>query len=310
MTSEMRTTPLTRRRFLHLAGLGAGALAVGLPRHTAQAALSLRVLLPPRSLPDAVLDSLDAFGVPAPIPTIARNDQEILDGLESSDYDLVVTPYYLTARAIARGLGQRMQPGMLPTALNLPPEFSPGKRMQDPANAFSMPAASGALGLIYDPAVMSAPGSWRDLISRAADVVLPSDFEIVISSLLRAYPNLTELQSDLRRLRRTASESHDPVGQVLRGRAGLTIGGDGQVRDTTLSFTIPSEGSYVWGLDYMVPAQSTAGGMAQAFVNAALQTTPPDLPPRFVDQPQFITPRVPISNSERERWRAAWERAR
>ncbi len=301
----------SRRDFLKLTALALTGAVLGLPRQSARADTSLKVLAPPRTIVNEVWAALTRYGLPRPIPERANSDQDIINGLQSIDYDIVAVPTHLTARLIANGEGQRLQPGLLPAWQELLPAFQEGRRMQDPANAFSAPLTIGALGLIYDPeAFDSPPRFWADLIRYAELVVLPNDPEIVISSLLRAFDDpANQLMPALTTLRAQATQSHDPVGQVLRQRGALTIGGSPLIIDTHLEFVVPEEGSYVWGLDYMIPAGSTNNLLAHAFINASFEVAPPTEQPRYFGEPLFLTPRLTPSRAQRQSWQDAWDEA-
>lgn len=300
---------LSRRRFLQLGAASALATLLPRPMQRARAEDTLRVLAPARTLSATVRAGLLQYGLPLPVPSRADTDDAIVAGMDSDEYDVVMVPSHLTARLIGNGAGFRLQPGLLRNPAALPEAYLPGRRMQDPANAYSLPAQVGQLGIIYNPRLQPRPkNSWRELAVYADNVVLPNDPELVMAVLLKAYEALDELARDLKRLRAGAEESFDPVGQLLRSRGGMTIGPSKLVEGTGLAFVAPDEGSFGWGLDYMIPTNSPNSLLAHAFIDAAIQTAPPGDPP-WHPEPGFLVPRPIPGLREKARWLDAWEAA-
>jgi len=100
-------------------------------------------------------------------------------------YDLVLNPDSLTAQLISTGLLLPLDNSRISAKKDLPPEFDLGRRPQDPANAYTLTAASGAYGIGYrDPELEGLAQSWQALAAPGVRFALPDDGQLVISRII------------------------------------------------------------------------------------------------------------------------------
>ncbi|MFQ5409276.1 MAG: PotD/PotF family extracellular solute-binding protein [Anaerolineales bacterium] len=276
---------ISRRNFLKLCSIGAAGLALRAPAHTA-ARRRVRVLAVSDAAPlqwPATIRTLTGIEVSV---EIAGSPDALAARLQarSGGYDLLISPARCTSRLIITGALQRLDLDLIPSAQSLPTAFATGRRAQDPANAFSLPAATDALGLIYRPdAFARPPHSWRTLREHARRLALPDDAHLAASTYPRAFAaalrrpstaTMDALQNDMRYLRTHAHISSDPVRWVRSGAASLAIGPIWMAAPG-LAFSAPLEGSPVRVVDYAIPRGSTNVSIAHTLIDWSLTHFPP-----------------------------------
>ena len=274
-----------RRQFLKIGGISALGFALR-SRISVPAQDRLYILAPPDALHPSLLPAWSRRSGVAAAVEVAPNPKELRSRLETfpGSYDLVLTPDSQTAQLISAGLLLPLDKFRISASKDLPPEFGLGRRPQDPANAFTLAAASGAYGIGYrDPALEGLARSWQALAAPEVRFALPDDGQLVISHYLRAHetpsPNpspltLESIRPEIVHLRRNALSSHAPALAMAQGRADLAIMPSAAAEWHGLSFIIPVEGSAAWGVDFAIPASSTNPELAHDLINFALINFP------------------------------------
>lgn len=250
----------TRRDFLKLAGIGGAGWLLGLRHRRGTGARrastdSIRILALSRALDSTLLSAFtDSTGVAVkrdlPPSGVAAADQ-------ISGYDLAVVPARALTALIQRGLVRELEPMPLP-----PLE----QRAYDPLNAFSLPAARGAIG-INSRGVIS-PASWAELfaLARVVPAYLPS--AETFNAALKALGHSINTRDTHAREQARALVATVP--SVPLDRSSLAIGHP--LSDWT--FHVPSEGAELWEDCFCIPADSFHPQLAHTFIQFALPARP------------------------------------
>ncbi len=274
-----------RRQFLKIGGISAIGFALG-SRMSDPALDRLYILAPPDALHPALLPAWSRRSGIATTVEVAPNPKELRNRLETfpGSYDLVLSPDSLTTQLISAGLLLPLDKSRISASKDLAPEFGLGRRPQDPANAYTLAAASGAYGIGYrDPTLEALAQSWQALAAPGIRFALPDDGQLVISHYLLAYetssPNpspltLESMRPEIVRLRRNALSTHAPARAIDQSRADLAIIPSTVADWHGLSFVTPVEGGAAWGVDFAIPASCRNPQMVHNLINFALTIFP------------------------------------
>ena len=261
----------TRRDFLKLAGAGGAAWLLGW-RHREGAAVrplptdSIRILAPARALDSTLLSAFThSTGVAVerdlPPTGVATGDQ-------ISGYDLAVVPARALTVLIRRGLVRELEP--------MPPPPLP-QRPYDPLNAFSAPAARGAIGI--NSRGVLPPASWAELFAFARS--LPSHLPPAESfnAALQALGNSINTRDTHAREQARALVAAAP--SVSLHRSSLAVGHP----LSGWTFHVPAEGAELWEDCFCIPADSFQPQPAHTFIQFALAARPPATLPQVPLEP-------------------------
>lgn len=258
----------TRRDFLKLVGAGGAGWLLGWRyRGTASAGTarepharpaptdSIRILAPSRALDSTLLSVFtDSTGVAVerdlPPSGVAAADQ-------ISGYDLAVLPARALTVLIQRGLVRELEPMPLP-----PLE----QRAYDPLNAFSLPAAHGAIG-INSRGVIS-PASWAELFALARTVPTHRPPAETFNAALKSLGHSINTRDTVARARASSLALSFPSFPLCQ--ANLAVGPS--LPDWT--FTLPAEGAELWEDCYCIPADSLHPEWAHTFIQFAVTAQP------------------------------------
>ncbi len=256
----------TRRDFLKLAGAGGAGWLLGWRHRRGTRARvragarpsptdSIRILALSRALDSTLLSTFtDATGVAVerdlPPSGVAAADQ-------ISGYDLAVLPARALTVLIQRGLVRELEPMPLPP---MP------QRAYDPLNAFSLPAARGAIGI--NSRGITPPDSWAELFQLARTVPAHLPPAETFNAALKALGHSINTRDT--RAREQARALIAIVPSVSLDRSSLAIGHS--LSDWT--FNVPTEGAELWEDCFCIPDDSFHPQLAHTFIRFALAARP------------------------------------
>ena len=235
---------------------------------------TIRILSLARSLmPETVSAFTDSIGVTVDLQ-IAAESHLIADQI--LDSDLAVVPVRALIALIRRGLVRPLEPMALPP---MP------QRAYDPLNAFSLPAARGAIGI--NSRGTAHPESWAELLTlaRAVPAYLPA--AETFNAALKALGHSINTRDTFAREQARALVSTVP--SVSLDRSYLAIGHP----LSDWAFNVPSEGAELWEDCYCIPADSFHPQLAQSFIQFAVNAQPPAPLPQVSLEPH--SPFAPLT---------------
>jgi spermidine/putrescine-binding protein len=252
----------SRRDFLKLAGFGLAGSAAGWRIKAAftPSVNPLYLLAPERSVSEALLS---AFSTATGIKLVRRSSSDLTD-LDS--YDLAVVPSYTLTRLIQQDAVRELDRLSIATRLE--------QRAYDPLNAFSLPAARGAIGI--NAQGFTPPATWSEFFdlakSEPAYLPCPDSHNAVLKMMgesintrnLLARQRVDEILAQLNAA--PLADTRLAIGSALPG----------------WNFVIPTEGAELWEDCFCIPTNSAQPAWAQAFMQFAVEQQTlaplPDLP--------------------------------
>lgn len=221
-----------------------------------------------------------------------------------SGFDVVVPPANFIHREIRSGVYLELDRGKLPNLAHLDPSLMSRVALSDPGNAHSVIYDWGTLGIAYNPqlAAKHAPAvelhSWRAVFDRAAAQQLSrcgigmvdSPVEVIRLMLLYLGKPLEAVSAeDLQQVQVRLMEvrpyvrliNSDLIGPLSSGEicVGVTYNGEAiQARKrnheagngTTLAFSVPDEGSFMWADLLAIPRDAPHPDNAHRLINYLL----------------------------------------
>lgn len=249
----------SRRNFLTLAGLGGVGLAlgwrVGLEAKPAPPT-PLYVLAPNRSWSPSLLI---AFQQATGVMVVRRPAPETLAEVGDFDLsDLAIVPAYALTGLIQQGRVQELNRLSLSTLLE--------QRPYDPLNAFSLPAARGAIGI--NTRGLTPPATWAEFfeLAKSEPAYLPCP---------EAHHAVLKMSGESLNTRNAFARQR--VGQILAGLKSESLESVRLAVGPALpgwNFAVPTEGAELWEDCYCIPTASPQPAWAQTFMRFAVEQQP------------------------------------
>ncbi|MBI2976146.1 MAG: hypothetical protein HYY33_04275 [Chloroflexi bacterium] len=255
---------LSRRDFLELAALTAAASGLRLPLF---ADGTLRLLAQPRSASPALLAAFTRItGAHVAVDPLPESQPVPLAG-----YDLAALPVPAFVGLVQRGQLRELEP----LAHTRP------QRPYDPLNAFSVPAARGAVGI--NVRGLASPASWAEFFALARTVPAHLPPLQTLNAALKALGHSINTRDHSARAQARALACL-PSAPVQRAR--LEIGAP----RPGWAFTVPPEGAELWEDCYCIPIDSPQLQLAQTFVRLAAAQPLAPLPAVPLEPWSLFTP--------------------
>ena len=256
--------------------------------------------------PPALLEAFTAeFGVTVDYQSYDTQEGAAANIRAGQIYDVVLLENQLIPALVGDQLLAEIDYHNVPNFKNISPNFR--DLAYDPGNRHSIPATWGTTGLIVDSHGGQPPiTSWNDLWDPAykGRIVVWDLQRYLIGIALKSRGHSAnsedpaELDEALQRLRELRTQAkilpYDAASSVedaKREQADIFLGWAGDVfrareSDATITYVLPSEGTLLWGDNWVIPANSPHKAAAEQFVNYLLR---PDVSAQIVNYIFYAT---------------------
>lgn len=245
----------------------------------------------PDDIPVAVLAQFTAeYGVQINYETYGDQKKAVEELAEGAVYDVVVMSNEYVYELIQKQLLAPIDYQVVTNFKNISPNFR--DLAYDPQNRYSIPFNWGTVGIIVRTDIITQPiTQWQDLWdpAHAGQIIVWQTRREMIGAVLKSLnyscnsedPNeLEEARQRLLALRphiRLLAETEASVAPYLvSGEAPLALGFardvlEAQKSNPAVQYVLPTEGTMLWGDNFVIPANSPNQRTAQLFLNFLLR---------------------------------------
>ena len=256
--------------------------------------------------PPALLEAFTTeFGVTVDYQSYDTQEAAAANIRAGQIYDVVLLENQLIPALVADHLLAEIDYHNVPNFKNISPNFR--DLAYDPGNRHSIPATWGTTGLIVQgagvkPPITSWNGLWNPAYKGRIVVWELQRYLIGIALKSRGYSanseDPAELDEALQRLRVLKTQATilpynvaTSLEDVNREQADIFIGSAGDwfhahAGDASITYVLPSEGTLLWGDNWVIPANSPHKAAAEQFVNYLLR---PEVSAQMVDYIFYAT---------------------
>ena len=262
-------------------------------------------------------DFTQEYGIEIDYVTFDSTEEAVANIRDGQNYDIVIIENQHVLSLVAEGLLAEIDPANVPNTKNISPSFR--DLSYDPGNRFSIPYSWGTTGLVVRTDLTEDPvTSWSDMwdpryAGQVANWLTTPRFTIGAALLSLGYSvnseDASELEEALQWLLQIKDDTiwldDEPTAAPLlvNGDAVMALGWSedfwlAQEGSDDIEYVLPSEGTILWGDNYVIPANSENKYAAELFLDFVLR---PEISAELVNSGYYPLPNdaaIPLIDPE------------